>query len=164
MEIMKKSQFTSPVVVLPHDTDPAQMKYDAWQKLRDSGMTVNQIAKLFNVSGKTIYNHTECRYDWRATNCGAYAREAKEARKAYYVPLMLELRKLGYSNAEIGKKTGFHYITVLRYIGEQPDEIVLASHRAAGAKIRFRNLAVKNQPCRDANEPIPAVAEVLKTA
>lgn len=155
--IIKKSNF----VILPNDTDSNQQKYDAWQKLRDSGMTISQVAELFSVSEKTIRNHTETRYDWRV-NSGQ--RNAKLTRMEYYVPLMLELRKRGYSNVDIGKKTGFCSKTVREYIGKQPDETTLASHRAAGAKRRFRNIAVKNQPERDAGKPIPAVAAVLETA
>ena len=155
--IIKKSNF----VILPSDTDSNQQKYDAWQKLRDSGMTISQVAELFSVSEKTIRSHTETRYDWRV-NSGQ--RNAKLTRMEYYVPLMLELRKRGYSNVDIGKKTGFCSKTVRSYVGTQPDETTLASHRAAGAKRRFRNIAVKNQPERDAGKPIPAVAAVLETA
>ena len=75
---------------------------------------------------------------------------------------MLELRKLGYSNVDIGKKTGFSWMTVVRYIGNQPDETTLASIRVAGVKRRLRNLAVKNQLARDNGKPIPAVAEIIK--
>ena len=157
--IIKKSNF----VILPNDTDSNQQKYEAWQKLRDSGMTIRQVAELFGVSNKTIRNHTETRYDWRV-NSGQGNANAKLARMEYYVPLMLELRKRGYSNVDIGKKTGFCSKTVWGYIGKQPDETSLASYRAAGAKRRFRNLAVKNQPERDAGKPIPAVAAVLETA
>ena len=154
-KIIKKSQF----IVLPHDTDPNEQKYDAWQKLRDSGMTIRQVAELFGVSRQTIRNHTETKYDWRSTNESAH--ERCEERKAYYVPLMLELRKRGYSNMDIGKKTGFCARTIRNYIGKQPDETTLASYRTAGAKVRFRNLAKKNQPERDAGKPIPAIAEVI---
>ena len=158
MEITKKSQF----VVLPADTDPNEKKYAAWQTLRDSGMAPVDIAKLFNVSKSNVYEHTTVRFDLRKYARGS--RQAFESRKEYYVPLMNGLREIGYSNADIANKTGFSLETVYRYIGNQPDEISLASHRAAGAKRRFRNLAVKNQPARDNGEPIPAVAEVLKTA
>ena len=157
-KIIKKSQF----IVLPHDTDPNEQKYDAWQKLRDSGMTIKQVAELFGVSTATIRRYTETRYDWRAT-C-KYSHTLKEERKAYYVPLMLELRKLGYGNVDVAKKTGFCVDTVRDYIGTQPDELTLAAHRAAGAKRRFRNIARKNQPERDAGRPIPTVAKVLESA
>lgn len=156
-KIIKKNQF----VVIPANTDPNEKKYEAWQTLRDSGMAPVDIAKLFNVSKTNVYNHTTVRYDLR--KFGRH-HEAFEARKEYYLPIMWHLRKLGYSNMDIASKTGFAIATVVRYIGEQPDEITLASMRAAGAKRRFRNLAKKNQPCRDNNEPIPAVAEILKTA
>lgn len=156
MEITKKSQF----VVLPHDTDPVQEKYAAWQTLRDNGMTLKQIGKLFGVSDATVCNHTECHCDWRI-NAGSFAHKAKLERQEYYIPLMLELRKMGYSNTDIAVKTGFSDWTVRQYVGNQPDEITLASLRAAGAKRRFRNLAKKNQPARDNGEPIPAVAKAL---
>ena len=157
MQIVKKNHF----VILPSDNDSTQQKYDAWQSLRDSGMTIKQVAELFGVSDKTIRNHTETRYDWRV-NSGQ--RNAKLARMEYYVPLMLELRKRGYSNEDVAKKTGFCSKTIRVYIGKQPDETSLASYRAAGAKRRLRNIAVKNQPERDAGKPIPAVAAVLETA
>lgn len=164
MEIIKKNNYVSPVVVLPNDTDPKERKYAAWQTLRDSGMTLAQVGQIFGVSGEMIRKHTETRYDWRATNCGNSQRLAKAQRMEYYVPLMLELRGLGYSNADIGVKTGFCVETIWKYIGKQPDEITLASYRAAGAKRRFRNIAVKNQLARDKNKPIPAVAKFLESA
>lgn len=164
MEIIKKNNYVSPVIVLPNDSDPKEQKYKAWQTLRDNGMTINQVAQMFGVSTHMVYNHTETRYDWRATNSGNAARMAKEQRMGYYIPLMLELRKLGYSNADIGVKTGFCVTTIREYIGRQPDETTLASYRAAGAKRRFRNIAVKNQLARDESKPIPAVAKVLESA
>ncbi|MBR2680778.1 MAG: hypothetical protein IKE23_08505 [Exiguobacterium sp.] len=157
-KIIKKNQF----VVIPADTDLNEKKYEAWQTLRDSGMSCKDIAKMFDVCYTNVYAHTKMNIDQRKFARGVLL--AYEERKAYYVPLMLELRDLGYSNVDIAKKTGFAYKTVCEYIGEQPDEITLASMRAAGAKRRFRNLAKKNQPCRDNNEPIPAVAEILKSA
>lgn len=161
--IIKKNQFMStPVIVLPNDTDPNEKKYEAWQTLRDSGMTCTEIAKMFNVGKSTVYQKTVTHEDLRKYARGSVA--ACNARKAYYIPIMLELRKLGYSNVEIGKKTGFDYDTVLKYIGNQPDETTLASMRVAGAKRRFRNIARKNQITRDNNEPIPAVAKILESA
>lgn len=162
--IVKKNQFVSPVIVLPNDTDPKERKYAAWQTLRDNGMSCKQIAEMFGVSYITIARHTKTIVELRGKYTGKYAHERAELRRAYYIPLMMELRKLGYNNVEIAKKTGFCHDTVMSYIGVQPDEISLASVRAAGAKRRFRNLAAKNQPARDNGEPIPAVAKALKTA
>lgn len=162
--IIKKNQFVAPVVALPNNTNTKIQKYAAWQALRDSGMTARQVADLFDVSTKTVTNHTFTTVNLRGVVAREKMHAEREARKAYYIPIMMRLRELGYSNADIAKKTGFCNATIVSYIGEQPDEITLASMRAAGAKRRFRNLAKKNQPCRDNNEPIPAVAEILKTA
>lgn len=147
--IIKKSQF----IVLPSDNTPDQMRYAAWQKLRDAGMTAKQVAELFGVNIATVTKYTISTVDFRHLRA--------EARREYYIPLMEKLRKRGYSNADIGKITGFCEKSVRSYIGVQPDETTLASHRAAGAKRHFRNVAGKNQPARDNNEPIPAVAEAL---
>lgn len=163
-KIIKKSQFTSPIIVLPHDEDPKGQKYKALQALRDAGMTVEQVSKICGVSRGTVCNHTEATVQLRGRHVGKYSHERAEVRKEYYIPLMLELRKLGYSNTDIAQKTGFHFTTVYKYIGTQPDEVSLASHRTAGAKIRFRNIAKKNQPERDAGKPIPTVAKVLESA
>lgn len=163
-KIIKKSQFVSPVIVLPDDTDPKERKCAAWQTLRDNGMTCKQIGEMFGVSASMIYKNTETTISFRGKHSGKYAHERAEMRRAYYIPLMLELRKLGYSNVDIGAKTGFHANTIRKYIGRQPDEVTLTCHRVAGAKRRLRNLAVKNQLARDNNEPIPAVAKALKTA
>ena len=167
--IIKKSQFVStPVIVLPNDTDPKEQKYKAWQTLRDNGMTCEQIGKMFGVSVNTISMHTKNSVELRR-KCmrelnQRLNRERAEQRRAYYIPIMLELRGLGYSNVEIAKKTGFTYMTVLKYVGKQPDETTLASMRVAGAKRHFRFVARKNQPERDAGNPIPAVAKILESA
>lgn len=152
MDIVKKNNF----IVLPTDNDPKMMKYTAWQKLRDAGMTAKQVAELFGVNVATVCKYTVSTVDFHHLHC--------EERREYYIPLMEKLRERGYSNADIGKITGFCSKSVRAYIGSQPDEITLASYRSAGAKRRFRNLARKNQPARDNNEPIPAVAKILKTA
>lgn len=157
--IIKKNNF----VVLPADTDPNEKKYEAWQKLRDSGMSCAEVANLFTVSLSTVDRHTKATVNLRFRSDEA-KRELKRARMEYYVPLMLELRKLGFSNSDIAKKTGFCRKTIHTYIGNQPDEITLSSYRAAGAKRKFRNLAAKNQPARDAGNPIPAVAKILESA
>ena len=162
--IIKKNQFVAPVVAMPNNTNAKQMQHDAWQKLRDSGMTTQQVADLFGVCRKTIENHTFANVSLLGRIGGAKSHMKCEARKAYYIPIMMRLRELGYNNVDIAQKTGFCNATIASYIGEQPDEITLASMRAAGAKRRFRNLAKKNQPCHDNNEPIPAVAEILKSA
>ena len=161
MEIIKKNNYISPVIVLPNDTDPNEQKYAAWQTLRDNGMTCKQIAEMFGVGTTTVFKHTKTNVELRGKHIGKYAHERAELRRAYYVPIMLELRKLGYSNVDIGKKTGFDHNTVWRYIGKQPDETTLASMRSAGAKRHFRNVARKNQPERDAGKPIPAVAKIV---
>lgn len=153
-KIIKKNQF----VVIPAGTDPNEKKYEAWQTLRDSGMTLAQIAKMFHTSAMTISQHTVMNVNLRD--------EAKHrnflARLEYYKPLMLKLRALGYSNMEIAEKTGFCDKTIRNYIGNNPDEVRLAVYRVTGAKKRLRNLAAKNQIARDNNEPIPAVAKVIK--
>lgn len=163
--IIKKNQFVStPVIVLPNDTDPKEKKHAAWQTLRDSGMTAAEVGKLFGVTRQTVMKYTVGTYDFTARKIAAMAeahRNMKTERMEYYVPIMLELRKLGYSNVEIGKKTGFSWQTVHKYIGNQPDEITLASMRVVGAKRHFRNVARKNQPERDAGKPIPTVAKIL---
>lgn len=161
MEIIKKNNYVSPVIVLPNDTDPNEQKYTAWQTLRDNGMSCRQIAGMFGVSFVTVARHTKTTVKLTNMNAGKYSHERFELRRAYYTPIMLELRKLGYSNMDIAKKTGFSYVTVLNYIGKQPGETTLASWRAAGAKIRFRNIARKNQIARDAGKPIPAVAKIV---
>lgn len=149
MEIIKKSNF----VVLPSDNASEEMKHIAWQKLRNSGMTAKQVAELFGVNIATVTKYTISTVDFRHLRA--------EARRDYYIPLMEKLRKRGYSNADIGKITGFCEKSVRAYIGVQPDEITLASYRSAGAKRRFRNTAQKNMPARAENKPIPAVADVL---
>lgn len=167
--IVKKNQFAAPVTtIMSVDRDREnQKKYEAMQTLRDSGMTAGEIGNLFGVCKLTVYNHTHTPHDYMQKHMDAMAeahRMRAKARRGYYIPLMQELRNLGYNNRDIAEKTGFSLATVWNYIGKQPDEISLASHRIAGAKIRFRNLAVRNQIARDNDEPIPAVAEVLKTA
>lgn len=164
MEIIKKNNYVSPVIVLPNDTDPNEQKYVAWQTLRDNGMTCKQIGEMFGVGTTTVFKHTKTNVELRGKHAGKYVHERAELRRAYYIPIMLELRKLGYSNVDIGKKTGFGYGAVLKYIGKQPDETTLASIRAAGAKRHFRNIARKNQPERDAGKPIPAIAKILESA
>lgn len=164
MEIIKKNNYVSPVIVLPNDTDPNEQKYAAWQTLRDNGMTCKQIGEMFGVGTTTVFKHTKTNVELRGKHSGKYVHERAELRRAYYVPIMLELRKLGYSNVDIGKKTGFGYGAVLKYIGRQPDETTLASIRSVGAKRHFRFVARKNQPERDAGKPIPAVAKILETA
>lgn len=164
MEIIKKNNYVSPVIVLPNDTDPKEQKYKAWQTLRDNGMTCKQIGEMFGVDTSTVSTHTKTNLQLRGKFSVKANRERFELRRAYYVPIMLELRKLGYSNVDIGKKTGFGYVTVLKYIGKQPDETTLASMRVAGAKRHFRFVARKNQPERDAGKPIPAVAKILESA
>ena len=142
-------------------------KVDVMQRLRDTGMTAQEVGDLFGMCDATVRKYTITNYDFSAKRITAMCeanRGAYEERRDYYIPLMLELRERGYSNRDIAAKTGFCLSTVCNYIGKQPDEISLASHRVAGAKRRFRNLAVKNQIARDNNEPIPAVAEILKTA
>lgn len=157
--IVKKNDF----IVLPTDNDPNEKKHEAWQKLRDAGMSCAEVATVFGVSLQTIrkYTKTTVNLHYRCENA---RREIKRARMEYYIPLMLKMRELGYSNADIANKTGFCRETIHTYIGKQPDEITLSSYRAAGAKRKFRNLAAKNQPCRDNNEPIPAVADILPVA
>ena len=161
MEIIKKNNYVSPVIVLPNDTDPNEQKYTAWQTLRDNGMTCKQIGEMFGVGTTTVFKHTKTNVELRGKHSGKYIHERAELRRAYYIPIMLELRKLGYSNVDIANKTGFKYNTVLKYIGSQPDETTLASMRVAGAKRRFRNIARKNQIARDAGKPIPAVAKIV---
>lgn len=143
------------IVALSNDTSK---KYETWQNMRDAGMTLSQIAELFNTTSVTVYRHTKPTELWLA---GGKSHTAYVLRTEYYIPYMLKLRKLGYSNRDISGITGFAYNTVLRYIGAQPDETTLASHRVAGAKRHFRNVARKNQPERDAGKPIPAVAKIL---
>ena len=162
MEIIKKSNYVSPIITLPNDNDPKELRHKAMQELRDNGMTIKQVAEIFGVSTTYVFNHTEKRIELRGHNSSATRRLIYEARKAYYVPLMQELRSRGYNNADIAKKTGFHIDTIRTYIGKQPDEISLASHRVAGAKRRLRHLAVRNQAARDEGKPIPAVAEIIE--
>ena len=156
-EIIKKSQFV-PVVTLPNDSDTKEMKYEAWQKLRDCGMTAKQVGDLFGVHPSTVTYHTRTTINLRG---GKLNHLACVERKEYYIPLMKQLRERGYSNVDIGKITGFCGKTIREYIGNQPDEVTLASKRAAGAKRKFRNLARVNQPARDDNKPIPPVADML---
>lgn len=155
-KIIKKTQF----VTLPADTDPDKIKWEAAQELRNSGMTAKQVAQVLNIPVYSVNYHTIPALELR----GANMRKGYEERFAYYEPIMRKLRKLGYNNTEIAQKTGFHPVTVHKYIGTQPDEITLASLRIAGAKRRLRNQAVRNQAARDDGDPIPAVANVLKTA
>lgn len=143
----------------------------AMQKLRDQGVMVADIAEVFGVCEKTVLLNTKVSPEMKMAISRRNVMNAHKAihllgirRKEYYVPLMLGLRRKGYSNAEIGQKTGFSRPTVWKYIGAQPDEITLSSMRAVGAKRRFRNLAVRNQPARDAGKPIPAVEKALKKA
>ena len=155
-KIIKKSQF----VVIPSDTDPNEKKYEAWQTLRDSGMTVKQIAEMFHTATTNISAHT-------VSNVNLHAEANRRnylARLEYYKPLMLEMRKLGYSNMDIAQKTGFCDKTIRNYIGNNPDETRLAIYRLTGAKKRLRRIAAENQKARDNNEPIPAVAKILESA
>lgn len=140
-------------------------KVDVMQRLRDTGMTAQEVGDLFGMSDATVRKYTITNYDFSAKRIAAMReanQEAYEDRREYYIPLMLKLRALGYSNREIAEKTGFCDKTIRNYIGNNSDEVRLAVYRVAGAKRRFRNLAVKNQIARDNNEPIPAVAEVIK--
>lgn len=149
MDIVKKSNF----IVLPSDNSSELVKHDAWQKLRDAGMTAKQVAQVFDVNIGTVCKYTISNVDFNHLR--------SEARREYYIPLMEKLRKRGYSNVDIGRITGFCEKSVRAYIGVQPDEITLASYRSAGAKRRFRNTAQKNMPARENDQPIPAVAEAL---
>lgn len=155
-KIVKKSQF----VVIPADTDPETKKHEAWQTLRDSGMTCKQVADMFGVSVATVGKYTTTNVDLRAES----RHRNYLARLEYYKPLMLEMRKLGYSNMDIAAKTGFCDKTIRNYIGCNPDETRLAIYRLTGAKKRLRHIAAMNQAARDENKPIPAVAKILESA
>lgn len=134
-------------------------KREAAQCLVNSGMKAEDVAKAIGMSRQFVYNHTTANESFtlaRLEKARAKSRVVKrvafEARKAYYIPIMLELRKLGYTNAEIAEKTGFSGWTVLSYVGVQPDELTLMSMRVAGAKRRLRNKAVANNIAREQKE------------
>lgn len=126
------------------------------QELRNSGHSAQEVADLLGCSPNYVYQHTKIDAEMRKRLFVRRVTEWREAalrkRKEYYVPIMLELRKQGYSNVEIGQKTGFAMTTVKKYIGKNPDEIILARVRASQAARRFRERAVRNQAERDAKE------------
>lgn len=168
MEIVKKQKYT-PVIVLPNDTDPKELKYAAWQKLRDAGMSLREIATVMGVSKDIVANHTTGSPELTRAQLLKTAQCAREAHRAairarleYYIPLMTELRNRGYNNRDIAEKTGFNPMTVYKYIGKQPDETTLASHRIAGAKVKLRNQAARNQQARNEGKPIPTVAKITE--
>lgn len=141
-------------------------KREAAQHLMNGGMSADDAAKALGVSRWFIYNHTTIpeatkrqHYKERAGKAHAVYLAALEARKAYYVPIMMRLRSQGYTNVEIAEKTGFCYVTVLRYIGEQPDELSLMSARVAGAKRRLRNKAVANNIAREQDKIVPIAGD-----
>lgn len=119
------------------------------QNLRDAGYSVREIAAAFECSIPLVYHLTTA---LPSVGKGKWAHEAMLKRKEYYIPIMLELRKQGYSIVEIANKTGFSRLTVYKYIGKNPDEIILARLRAGQAARRFRERAVRNQAERDAKE------------
>lgn len=131
------------------------------QKMREAGYTERETAEKFGMSKSYVAKLTTAPKEVQFANMsrngkGRMAKGRKtldamyEARKAYYVPIMLDLRRQGYANAEIAKKTGFCAATVQRYIGKNPDEIILARVRAASYARKLRRAAVINQAKRDA--------------
>ena len=71
---------------------------------------------------------------------------------------MKELRSLGYSNAEIAKAIGRHYLCVLKHIGKQDPELS-TQNRAMAAHIRAQKNAARkqyvlNKPIREYNKRV----------
>lgn len=175
-QVLKKKQSTPAIIegvrlavanaaVEPSKREIAAAKREqrniAIRKLAESGMSQKQIAELLNVHLSVVAQNTRMVYSdehkrelsVRAGRLGNQAyHEITEARKAYYIPIMLEFRALGYTNREIADKTGFSSATVKNYIGRQPDEITLMSIRVGAAKNRLRTKAVKMQTLREQAE------------
>lgn len=162
MEIMKKNTTNTIILNAVRETksetktETTAKKFAMMQELRNGGHSAQEVADLLKCSTSYIYQHTkiddELRKHLFVRRVAEWREAALQKRKEYYIPIMLELRKKGYSNVEIGEKTGFAKETVKKYIGKNPDEIILARVRAAQAARRFRERAVRNQTVRDAQE------------
>lgn len=71
----------------------------------------------------------------------------KTSSNAIYHPdpkVFMELRNAGLTNAEIARKTGFNYNTVLRYIGLQPKKLTLAIRKQEQASRAARETVREN--------------------
>jgi len=88
---------------------------------RSEGTSVTQLAELFNCTKETISRHLHDLGlgDWTWV-------------KPDEVAQMMTLRENGLTNAEIARRVGRCYESVVKHIGRQPDEITEAS-------IRFRS-------------------------
>lgn len=137
-------------------TTALALKQQIAQRLIDFGMKTNDVAVMIDMSASWVYKHTkmsdEHRMDsWRTQSARARVSNQKrhKERREFYEPIMLELRELGHSNAEIAEITGFAPETVKRYIGCQPDELSLMAQRVGNAKRFLRERAVKMQTLRE---------------
>lgn len=140
-------------------TTALAIKQQIAQRLIDFGMKTNDVAVMVDMSTSWVYKHTkmsdEHRMDsWRTQSIRARAgnQQRHKERREFYEPIMLELRELGHSNAEIAEMTGFAPETVKRYIGCQPDELSLMAVRVGNAKRFLRERAVKMQSLREQSE------------
>lgn len=142
-------------------TTALQLKQQIAQRLIDFGMKTQDVAVMIDMSASWVYKHTKMSDEHRMDSYRKQGERARCAnkqrikeRRAFYEPIMLELRELGHTNAEISEITGFALQTIHRYIGAQPDELSLMAQRVGNAKRVLREKAVKMQTLRDQAEQI----------
>lgn len=87
---------------------------------------IRETAKIMGYDPKLARN-------WSTSTSGNFATRTEETNR------MLQLRAEGYTNAEIGKKVGVDYETVLNRIGRQPALLTKTSHTLRGERQRRRN-------------------------
>lgn len=140
-------------------TTALQLKQQIAQRLIDFGMKTQDVAVMIDMSASWVYKHTKMSDEHRMDSYRKQGERARCAnkqrlkeRRAFYEPIMLELRELGHTNAEISEITGFAPETVKRYIGCQPDELSLMAQRVGNAKRFLRDKAVKMQTLREQSE------------
>lgn len=95
----------------------------------------NTRSKIRAIAEKVGYSPKRVRqYNYYDGNFGSREEEHQKMR---------ELRRRGYTNPEIAKMIGRHYVTVLNAIGPQPKELTEMSFALAGERIVRRNRARK---------------------
>lgn len=137
-------------------TTALQLKQQIAQRLIDFGMKTQDVAVMIDMSASWVYKHTKMSDEHRMDSYRKQSERIRCAnqqrfkdRRTFYEPIMLELRELGHTNAEISEITGFAPQTVHRYIGAQPDELSLMAQRVAISKRLLREKAIKMQTLRE---------------
>ena len=155
----KEREFSDMQEIPISRTTALQLKQQIAQRLIDFGMKTNDVAVMIDMSASWVYKHTKMSDEhrmesWRKQSERARVSNQKrhKERREFYEPIMLELRELGHSNAEIAEITGFAPETVKRYIGCQPDELSLMVQRVSNAKRFLRDKAIKMQTLREQSE------------